>query len=292
MERKVYFGNAIKQLWIPAPKTGLNAPTAGYFSDAQLLSGRAFIKRSKANHRRFSPAWVGPLNAASVNDSLHTVKDYFDGIYGDGPFYWLDPFAIDSNLLAPNWASPMLTQNGWASISSVGTASLVDTESNNRNYPYKALRLTFGSTVQESTEKFRIIIPEGYKLHFGWHGERNSGDATFILRCHDRDTGTTTDVTSQPLSVTTGIRTNTQVNGNTYSMVDIIVKNPSASASVIDVSGIIAQVLPETDTVPQGDFISGRGTQGLLFSSAPSITYISARINDGYVELAADFVEE
>jgi hypothetical protein len=292
MERKVYFGNATKQLWIPAPRTGLNASSAGYFSDSQLLSGRAFIKRSKASHRRFSPAWVGPLNASSVNDSLHTVKDYFDGIYGDGPFYWLDPFAVDSNLLAPNWASPMLTENGWASISSVGAASLVDTEANTRNYPYKSLRLTFSGSVQESAEYFRIIIPTDYRLHFGWHGEQNSGDATVILRCYDRDTGATTDVVTEPLSVTSIIRTNSQVRGRDYSMVDVIIKNPSASASVIDIAGMIAQVLPDLSTVEQGDFISGRGTRGLLFSSAPTITYVSAKINDGYVEVATDFIEE
>ena len=292
MERKVYFGNATKQLWIPAPRTGLNASSAGYFSDAQLLSGRAFIKRSKANHRRFSPAWLGSLNADSINDSLHTIKDYFDGIYGDGPFYWLDPFAVDTNLLAPNWASPMLTQNGWASISSIGAASLVDTETNTRNYPYKSLRLSFPAAVQESTESFRIIIPEDYRLHFGWHGEQNSGDATFTLRCYDRDTGVATDVVTEPLAVNSSIRTNTQVRGRDYSMVDIIIENPSASTSVIDVAGVIAQVLPDFSSVEQGGFISGRGTKGLLFSSAPSITYVSAKINDGYVELAADFIEE
>jgi len=292
MERKVYFGNATKQLWIPAPRTGLNASTAGYFSDAQLLTGRAFIKRSKANHRRFSPSWTGPLNASSINDSLHTVKDYFDGIYGDGPFYWLDPFAVDSNLLAPNWASPMLTQNGWASISSVGTASIVDTVANARNYPYKSLRLTFSAAVQESTEAFRVIVPSGYRLHFGWHGEQESGDATVILRCYDRTTGAATDIVTTPLAVTSAIRTNTQARGSDYSMVDIIVKNPSASTSVIDIAGMIAQVLPDTSVVEQGDFISGRGTKGLLFSSAPTITYISAKINDGYVELATDFIEE
>ena len=292
MERKVYFGNATKQLWVPAPRTGLNASSAGYFSDAQLLSGRAFTKRSKANHRRFSPAWVGPLNASSVNDSLHTIKDYFDGIYGDGPFYWLDPFAIDSNLLAPNWASPMLSQNGWESISSVGTASLVDTEANTRNYPYKSLRLSFSASVQESTQSFRIILPESHRLHFGWHGEQNSGDATIVLRCYDRDTGSATDVNTEPLAVTSSIRTNAQVRGRDYSMVDILVKNTTASTSVIDIAGMIAQVLPELSSVEQGDFISGRGTKGLLFSSAPSITYVSAKINDGYVELATDFIEE
>lgn len=292
MERKVYFGNANKQLWIPAPRTGLNASAAGFFTDAQLLSGRAFIKRSKANHRRFSPAWNGPLNAESVNDSLHTIKDYFDGIYGEGPYYWLDPFAVDSNLLAPNWASPMLSQNGWAAISSVGTASIVTTDTNTRNYPYQSLRLSFGASVQESTEYFRVILPETHRLHFGWHGTQASGDATIILRGYDRDTGATTDVETTPLAVNTSIRTNTQMRGQDYSMVDIIVKNTSASTSVINIAGMIAQVLPESSTVAQGDFISGRGTKGLLFSSAPSITYISARINDGYVELATDFIEE
>jgi hypothetical protein len=223
---------------------------------------------------------------------LHTIKDYFDGIYGDGPFYWLDPFAIDSNLLAPNWASPMLSQNGWESISSVGTASLVDTEANTRNYPYKSLRLSFSASVQESTQSFRIILPESHRLHFGWHGEQNSGDATIVLRCYDRDTGSATDVNTEPLAVTSSIRTNAQVRGRDYSMVDILVKNTTASTSVIDIAGMIAQVLPELSSVEQGDFISGRGTKGLLFSSAPSITYVSAKINDGYVELATDFIEE
>lgn len=292
MERKVYFGNATKQLWIPAPKTGLSASTGAYFNDAQLLNGRAFVKRSKANHRRFSPAWTGPLNATSVNDSLHTIKDYFDGIYGDGPFYWLDPFAVESNLLAPNWASPMLSGNGWGEVSTVGTAALVDTAANTRNYPYKSLQLTFDASVQESTESFRIIIPEDYRLHFGWHGAVDSGDATIILRCYDRDTGATTDVATEPLAVTTTVRTNTQVRGRDYSMVDIIVKNTTANSSVIEIAGMIAQVLPELGSVEQGDFISGRGTSGLLFASAPEITYISAKINDGYVELATSFIEE
>jgi len=292
MDRKVYFGNAVKQVWIPAPKTGLDASTESYFNDAQLLSGRAFTKRSKANHRRFSPAWNGPLNAPSINDSLHTIKDYFDGIYGEGPYYWLDPFAVDSNLLSPNWASPMLSQSGWGSISSVGTAASVDTAANNRNYPYKSLQLTFSDSVQESTDYFRVIIPTGYRLHFGWHGTQDSGEATIILRCHDRSDGTIDDVVTSPLSVSTGLRTNTQVSGLAYSMVDILVKNTDASTSVIDIAGMIAQVLPDLSAVAQGDFTSGRGTTGLLFSSAPSITYLSSAINDGYVEVATTFVEE
>lgn len=292
MERKVYFGNAVKQTWIPAPKTGLSASSGAYFSDAQLLSGRAFVRRSGANHRRFSPAWVGSLNADDATNSLHTIKDFFDGIYGDGPFYWLDPFAIDTNLLPPHWASPMLSIKDWPKISSVGTATLVDTESNTRGYPYKSLRLTFGASVQTSTVVQRIILPADHKLHFGWHGEQNSGGATVYLRAYARSTGTPTDIETDPIAVSSPIRTNKSVSGAGYSMVDIIIKNPTASTSVIDIAGMIAQVLPEADSVAQGDFISGRGTMGLHFSSAPEITYISAKINDGYVELSANLIEE
>lgn len=292
MERKVYFGNEVKQVWIPAPKTGLNASSAAFFSDSQLLSGRAFIKRSGANHRRFSPAWTGSLNASSINDSLHTIKDFFDGIYGEGPFYWLDPFAVDTNLLPPHWASPMLSLTDWPSISSIGTAALVDTATNTKNYPYKSLQLTMPAAIAESTNSVRLIIPEGYRLHFGWHGEQSSGDASVILRCYDRDTGLATDFDTEPIAVTSGTRTNKNISGTTYSMVDVIVSNPSATTSVISIAGMIAQVLPDTDYVEQGDFISGRGTMGMQFASAPSITYLSAKINEGLVELATSFIEE
>jgi len=292
MERKVYFGNSVKQVWIPAPKTGLSASSSAFFSDSQLLSGRAFVKRSAANHRRFNPAWTGPLNADSVSDSLHTIKDFFDGIYGDGPFYWLDPFAIDTNLLAPNWASPMLSVGDWGSISSIGTAALVDTPANTKNYPYKSLQLTFDDVADASTKFARFIIPTGYKFHFGWHGEQESGDATIILRAYDRDDNSPTDFDTVPLAVTSATRTNKSISGTAYSMVDVIIENPTASESVISIAGMIAQVLPEADAVAQGDFISGRGTAGLQFASAPSITYLSAKINDGFVELSTNFVEE
>lgn len=297
MDRKVYFGNANKQVWIPAPRTGLSATVESYFNEAQLLSGRAFTRRSSANHRRFSPAWTGPLNAESINDSLHTIKDYFDGIYGEGPFYWLDPFATDTNLLPPNWAAPMLTEKDWPTICAIpagfGATSFVPTESNSKSYPYKSLNINLASTEAfESVSSNRTIIPTGYRFHFGWHGQSVSGSATVVLRAYLRSTGLPTYIPVTALSVNSAIRTNTQVSGTTYSMVDVLVTKPFGATSELTIAGMMAQVLPETSSVQQGDFISGRGTKGLLFSSAPSINYLSAKINDGLVELATNFIEE
>ena len=290
MRRKVYFGNAQSQSWIPAPLTGLKVDSTGFLVENQLLNGRSHVKRSGGNHRSFTASWTGSLNAEAREDSLHTIKDYADGIYGPGPFYWLDPYAIETNLLAPHWASPMLSLSDWQSICSIGTAELVDTPSNTKNYPYKSLSLTL--TEQEaSTIKHTIVIPEGYKLHFGVHGQLVSGGATVTLAQYPRSGGSVVNANAAILANNTAIRTNTQVNGNTYSHVEIFIQNPSSTDSELILSGMIAQVLPETDSVEQGDFWSGRGTTGLEFTQLPSLEYYSAAINDGQVGLSANFKE-
>jgi hypothetical protein len=296
MNRKVYFGNAVMQFWIPAPQSGLTASNTGFSTTAQLLSGRAFTKRSVASHRGFDAAWVGPLNSEVSEDSLHTIKDYSDGIYGNGPFYWLDPYATKTNLLAPHWAAPMLTEKDWPTICAIpsgsGATSFVPTESNTKSYPYKSLNINLESTDSfESANANRVIIPTAHRFHFGWHGDVISGDATVILRAYSRSTGLPTDITTSPLSVNSAIRTNTQVSGTTYSMVDVIVVKPAGATSEIRIAGMIAQVRGEVEAVPQGDFISGRGTTSIEFSSLPQIEYYSANVNNGQISLTASFTE-
>ena len=291
MNRKVYFGNGVQQCWIPAPKTGLKADSNGFSVEKQLNNGRSFVKRSQASHRSFNVSWTGSLNAEAIEDSLHTIKDYADGIYGPGPFYWLDPYAVDTNLLAPHWAAPGLTEVDWPAITSVGTQTFVDTDANSNGYPYKSLVITFSAATASSTRAQRIIIPEGYKMHFGWHGTRTNSSATVTLRCYDRDTGASTDVSTTPLAVTSTQRTNSTVNGNTYSMVDILIENTSATSCSMEIAGMIAQVLPESEAVDRGGFISGRGTTALQFTKSPEIEYYSSAINNGQVGLSASLKE-
>jgi hypothetical protein len=54
---------------------------------------------------------------------------------------------------------------------------------------------------------------------------------------------------------------------------------------------MIAQVLPESATVANGGFISGRGTTGLEFATFPQIDLYSSAINDGWVSMSVDWVE-
>jgi hypothetical protein len=264
--------------------------STGFLVENQLLSGRMHVKRSAANHRAFSASWSGSLNSETKEDSLHTIKDFADGIYGPGPFYWLDPYAVGSNLMPPQWASPMLSLGDWPSISSVGTQSLVATADNTKAYPYESLKLVFTGAASSNTAH-RIMIPSGYRLHFGAHGVLSSGTATVSIRQYPRAGGEPVIINATLIASSSGIRTNTQVNGSVYSMVEIFIRNTASSASDLRISGMIAQVLPEGASVPQGNFITGRGISAMEFTQLPNVEYYSAAINDGQVGMSANFKE-
>jgi hypothetical protein len=286
--RKVYFGNATKQLWINAPQTGMSASSAGWVNETKLLSGQTNIRRSQGSHRRFEMNWLGSLNAPALEDSLNVIKDFADGLYGNGPFFWNDPYAVESNILPPNWAAPMLIEKDWFNFAS-GLTPTYTTAAVNNNYPSKYA--TFTTTgAYTSTTKLTLIIPTGYRLYFGWHGPTGGSDTGIRIIPYKRSDGTA-DTALNPNRITAGgaIRTNTNISGTTYSRVEILVA--AAGAATINVTGMIAQILPESTSPASGGFISGRGTTGLEFAEFPQIEYYSANLNNGQVGMSASLVE-
>jgi hypothetical protein len=288
MSSQVYFGNATKQLWIKAPTSGMSASQQGWSVETPLLNGMTSVRRSKAAHRRFSPSWVGPANATDLSDSLNTIKDFADGLYGDGPFYWLDPYAAKTNVLPENWAAPMLTEKDWPSIAS-GLIPTFTAATVANNFPIKyATYTTTGEYA--STKKLILIIPNGYKLAFGWHGP-STGATTGVRIVPYKRTDGTADTALNPTKITAGgtTRTNTIISGTAYSRVEIFLA--TGSSATLNITAMIAQILPTGDGVASGGFISGRGTTGIEFNTRPKIEYYSANINDGQIGLAVDWIE-
>jgi len=289
MSSKVYFGNANKQTWIKAPTSGMNASSKGWSSAVDLLNGRAFVSKSNASHRVLSPSWVGSLNAADLSDSLQTIKDFSDGLYGSGPFYWVDPFAATTNILPPHWAAPMLTETDWPNLIPEIAPSF-NTMSVGNNFPMKYVNyVALGAFA--SSNRLTIIIPSGYKLHFGWHGPIGY-TSNYGVRIVPflRSTGeAATALNPQKINVDGTVRTNTQISGTTYSKVEIFFALDSAAS--IAVTGMMAQILPIGSSVASGGFLSGRGTTALEFSSKPTIEYYSSNINDGQIGMSAEWVE-
>lgn len=283
----VYFGNKDKQLWIKAPKTGLKANNTGKIVQNDYLSGRSSVKRSRASKRDYNPSWLGYQNSED-GTSIYVLKDFADGLYGDGPFYFLDPYAVDQNVLPPHWAAPMLTERDWPSLSSDFSASFT-AESVTNNYPIRYATYETPDDY-ESTNKLTIIIPQDYALNFGWHGPAAGSSTGVRVVPYLRSTGAA-DTAINPPKLATNVngRTNIKIKGDTYSYVEIFIA--TADASTVNITGMIAQILPETASVAQGGFISGRGTTAIEFSQIPEIEYYSAAIGDGLIGLSAGWVE-
>jgi hypothetical protein len=300
MAGKVYFGNAQKQTWIVSPQSGMRASSAGYVSEQQLLSGSTSIKRSGASHRRFEASWLGSLNAPELEDSLQTVKEFADGYYGHGPFFWNDPYAMKSNLLAPAWASPAMSiDSDWYAIcpddvgvqkEKVLTSSISSLVGNNtQNYPLYAAKFTAPGNPTLQSDKFTFYIPDGYTLWIGLHGHHGTTGKAYIKPYNNGTAGTAVELT--PLAVSTATRFSTSISSTVADKAEFYLAKVASGQCVFHIVGIIAQLLPTGQTPATGEFLSGRGTTGLEFASFPTMEYYSANVNDGQIGMSATLVE-
>lgn len=295
---RVYFGNDTYQTWIKAPLTGMKAATQGWSSETQLLNGRTFIRRSDGSHRRFSMNWLGSMN--DLDNSLHTIKDFADGIYGSGPFFWNDPYATTTNLFSPAWAAPAITiDSDWDAICPDGvgvtktkvlTSSISSLVGNNTNeYPIYTAKYEAPGSPNIQGDKFTFYIPEGYTLWLGLHGHHGTTGGVFVKPYNNGVAGTAIQMTALPVS--TGTRVNTSVSSTVANKAEVYLAKIASGTCTFHVVGLIAQLLKTGTTPEQGIFITGRGTTGLDFAALPEIEYYSANINQGQIGLSATMVE-
>ncbi len=287
MASVVYFGTKDKQSWIKSPSSPLSAGSVGWAAKTQLLNGRASVRRSTASHREFAAEWFGELNSG-LDSSLQEIKNYSDGLYGEGPFYWVDPFAANQNILPPHWAAPMLTESDWPNLGTDLVPTFTKATVAN-GFPMKYASYPAGDAYV-STNKLTLIIPSGYKLHFGWHGPSASPSTGVRIVPYLRSTGAAATALN-PARINAGgtLRTNTQVNGTTYSYVEIFLAADTEQS--IDITGMIAQILPDTSSVASGGFIAGKGTTALQFEGSPEIEYYSSTIGSGQAGMSVNLVE-
>jgi hypothetical protein len=300
MAGKVYFGNDQKQVWINAPQTGMKASSAGYVSEQQLLSGRTFIRRSDASHRRFEMGWLGSINAPDLQDSLQVIKDFSDGLHGTSKLFWNDPYATTSNLFSPAWAAPFMSiGTDWDAICAddVGvTKEVVTTASisslvgpNTQGYPANSAKFTAPGSPTAESDRFTFYIPANYTLWLGLHGHHGTTGAAFGQGYKNGVAGTPVNIS--PLAVNSTTRVNTSFSSSAADKVEFYLAKTAPSPCTFHISGLIAQLLPTGTSPKVGGFISGRGTTGLQFASFPEIEYYSANVNDGQIGMSAAFAE-
>jgi hypothetical protein len=293
MAQTAYFGNVNKAMWVKAPQSGMTAAPVGYSSQLNFLNGGSSVRRSNGTHREFSMSWSGQMNGTDTTEDLQVIKDFYDGIYGLGPFYWSDPYSMSSNVLPPHYAAPMLDELDWPNLSATITPTFTANTYSN-NYPIKRAVYSLPAS-HADTRKLTILVPSTHTLHFGWHSTSAGVTAATAagIRIVPYNLSGVAQTAVNPASLLAGgtARTNQTFAGSSVSRVEIFLANGVASTSVANLVAMIAQVLPTGTSVASGGFISGRGTTKLEFAGPPTINYISSAINNGYIEMSANFVE-
>lgn len=261
---KIWFGTRDLMQWVPDPAVNVEASKSGWSTETSFLNGGAYVRRSMAAHRRYSMSWNMRHRA-----DVRPILDYADGIYGTGPIYWANPFDMDTNMLPPYWAAPMM--GGYDGIILNGAEyerpELVPSP-NTLGYPVQSALYTVGADPKPSVW---IPIPPGYTAWIGAHGQNGTGGTVVATPTNGPGTpGSGTTLTL--LSTATETRFNQSFDSDTYDGVLISL----GGSGTITLSGLMVQLLPTGATPENGGFISGQGSSGCSFASQPFVSEYSA----------------
>lgn len=260
--RHMYFGTKERMTWVKCPAIDANISRAGWSTEGTFLNGGAYTRKSVTSHKRYEFAW----NLAS-QEEIYEVVDYASGLYGTGLIYFLDPFAINTNVLPAWWAAPrMQAEDAPPLVQDANSRpTLVATATNSYRYPTQSAVFTLADG--DTMDSVYIPVPEGYEFHFGAHGSA-SGSAELRLTT---DENVVTSVA--PMAVNTATRTDTVIGSTTGVTVS------AWGIGNLTIAGMIGQVLPAGSVVPQGNFISGRGHSGCEFVGEPAINGYSSAMD-------------
>lgn len=135
---------------IPAPSSGMGFDLNRDVTTSELVSGGRSVYRTPLGFKSFSMNWSGGT------ENLGTFMDIFEGVYGNGPFYILDPRSEGQNQLPARWASCWQLghlANGW------GQPKV----SQNANLTPEGLEVLFTGRANlplvNATSPFRVVVP-------------------------------------------------------------------------------------------------------------------------------------
>lgn len=155
MSCNILFGPQRRMVEIPAPKSGMSFGLNRGVTTSELVSGGRAVYRTPLGYKTFDMTWDGGT------ENLGEFMDIFEGAYGEGPYYILDPRSKGQNLLPSRWASPWQlahVANGWAQPIVMGQAGGTRTPED-REVVFKARANT---TTYQADSPFSVLIPLTY----------------------------------------------------------------------------------------------------------------------------------
>lgn len=269
----MWFGNKNYMQWITAPQINYDSSRKTKVNTAQFTNGGFYIRRSATGARTYNFSWN-----MKRRDEIRVIQDYYDGIYGrETPIYFLDPFAMDRNVLPQYWATPSLGAYDaplLAGDDDGDRPALVTTAVNTLGYPVYSAQY---SMVSGSTKPTVFIpVPPDHRLWVGAHGTTTDPATGVKIIPYVRPGVSGTSIQLPMLSTTDPLRVSTYISGDTYMGGFLQLSGASGSMAL---AGIMAQVLPWWIDPEPGGFISGQGHSGCDFAEDITYTPYSAALD-------------
>jgi len=271
MASQIWFGiPGTKMQWCPAPAVGAQVSNIGYVESMAFQNGGASVVRSSQTRKQYTFNFNAPSKDV---DGISVYTKYASGFYGTGLIYFADPFAFETNLFPPAWASPALIEQDWQSFYPADTyPTFSATTTNTYNQPPRKARFTISGSANSidstlSNSVAYIPIPPTHTLYMGVSGAVNTGTAVVQVIPINTNGTNATAVNLTLLTDTSSVRMNTTFSGSTYQAVKVYLTRTTTAESSITITSMMAQ-LYRTGTSPvlPTNHLPGEGHTGLIFT--------------------------
>lgn len=252
--------------WCPAPLAGAEASNINFVESMSFENGGADVSRSKQYRKQYGFSFTGLTEEL---DGIGVYNKFASGFYGDGLFYFADPYAFETNLFPAGWASPGLIEQGWENIYDT-TPSFSDTASNAYSQPKRRATWSVTSAANAVPTKANSVafipIPPTHTLNIGASG---NATGTAVLRVvpinTDGTNGTAVDLTL--LTDTSATRMNATFAGSSFQAVKVYITRTSTAASTITLTSMMARLVQTGRSLElNGSHAPGEGHTGLEFA--------------------------
>lgn len=101
--KHIYFGTRDRMIWAKPPAVETPLTRVGTANVGSDVNGGGYAKLSPTSHKDYTFTW-----GASPAQDIYDIVDYRSGAYGDGLLYYIDPFAMRTNILPQSFSVPSL----------------------------------------------------------------------------------------------------------------------------------------------------------------------------------------
>lgn len=271
--KQIWFGiPGVKMQWCPAPLAeSAQASNINFVESIAFENGGADVNRSKQFRKQYAFNFLGKSEDL---DGISVYNKYAAGFYGDGLFYFSDPYAWETNLFSAGWSSPGMIEQGWENIYDT-TPTFANTASNGYSQPTRTATWSVTSTANAIPTTANgvqyIVIPPTHTLNIGVSGSKTGTAVVRVVPINtDGTDGTPVDLTL--LDATASTRMNQTFAGSSYQAVKVYITRTDTSASTISITSMMARLVETGNSLTlTGPHMMGEGHTGLEFADEARI---------------------